>query len=209
MSYSSGSIDYNKAKIAAYVVVAGFLALMFVFGVRSASGPELAEGDKVESLKCPVCQGTGEGKQVGTRCQACLGNKLLKAVVPGPHHPVDVRGSVRDLSAFQDQAEADAVAAGDARNLKPSLTPVKGAVAGATILFEGPGGKTELTSKAVGKFSGVLPPGSYKVTVNAAGYQSKQLDLTVEPRKSPIWPEVAGLDPASPDTLQLDLFLSR
>lgn len=209
MSYASGSADYNKAKIAAYVVVAGFLALMFVFGVRSATGPELADGDKVESLSCPVCQGTGEGKQAGTRCQACLGNKLLKAVVPGPHHPVDVRGTVRDLAAFKDQNEADTVAEADAKNLKPSLTPVKGAVAGAIITFENASGKTELTSKAVGKFSGVLTPGAYKVTVNADGYAPKQVDLTVEPRKAPIWPDVAGLDPISPDTLQLDLFLSR
>lgn len=209
MSYSSGRFDYNKAKIAAYVVVAGFLALMFVFGVRSASGPELADGDRVESLTCPICKGTGEGKQAGTRCQACLGNKLLKAVVPGPNHPVDVRGSVRDLAAFKDQADADEIAATDARNLNPSLTPVKGAVAGASLVFEGKSGKTEFTSKAVGKFSGVLVPGFYKLTVTAQGFPPKTQDLTVAPRKSPIWPEAGGLDPSNPDTLQLDIFLSH
>ena len=209
MSYTSGSADYNKAKIAAYVVVAGFLAIMFVFGLRSAGGPDLHDGDKTESLTCPVCGGSGEGKQPGTRCQACLGSKKLKAVVPGPKHPVALRGTVRDLSVFKDQTEAGRIAATDAANLKPSLTPVKGAVAGAVIVFEGDQSRTEFSSKAVGKFSGVLTPGQYRVKVTADGFEPYQQKLTVAPREKPIWPDVAGLEPSHHETLQLDLLLSR
>lgn len=208
MSYITGRVDYNKAKIAAYVVVAGFLALMFVFGVRSATGPELHDGDRTESLTCPVCQGSGEGKQADTRCQACLGNKKLKAVIPGPNHPRDLRGTVRSLAVFKDQAEAEETAANDAVNRKPSLTPVKGAVPQASLIFTDPqGGKTEFTSKATGTFSGIIAPGRYSLEVKAAGFTTKTQDVTVAARQNPIWPEAGGLDPSSPDTLQLDVLL--
>lgn len=209
MSYSAGRVDYNKAKIAAYVVVAGFLALLFVYGVRTSGGPELFPGDKVEALVCPVCQGSGDGKQAGTRCQACLGSQKLKAVVPGPEHPVEVRGSVRDLGRFRDQSEADEVAARDAANLKPSLNVVQGGLANARVVFEGGPGRTEFESKATGKYWGVLPPGQYKLTVSADGFAPVSREMTVEPRSKPIWPEAGGLDPAEKETLQLDLFLSR
>ncbi len=208
MSYSAGRVDYNKAKLAAYVVVAGFLAIMFVFGVRSATGPELHDGDRVESLTCPVCEGTGDGKQAGTRCQACLGNKLLKAVVPGPKHPVDLRGTVRDSSAFKEQTEADKATAADAQNWKPSLTPVQGAVPQAQIVFEGATGRTEFTSKATGKYWGVIPPGRYKVTVRAPGYTEHEQEIEIAPRTHPIWPEAGGLDPSLSESLHLDLFLT-
>jgi hypothetical protein len=210
MSYASGSADYNKAKIAAYVVVAGFLAIMFVFGLRSASGPELHPGDRTESLACPVCSGSGEGKQPETRCQACLGNKKLKAVLPGPNHPVSLRGTVRDLSAFKDQEEAELVAATEATDTRPSLKPVTGAVAGATLLFESSSGeRTEVTSKAVGKFSTMLPPGQYRVSITAPGFQPYQQELTLSSRQQPIWPEVGGLDPSHIETTRLDLFLQK
>lgn len=210
MSYTSGRVDYNKAKIAAYIVVAGFMAIMFVFGLRSAGGPELQDGDKVESLTCPVCAGSGEGKQAGTRCQACLGSKKLKAVVPGPKHPVDVRGTVRNLGDFKDQEEAATVIAKDAADWKVSLSPVRGAVANATVTFDGPSGRAEFTSKATGKFWGVLPPGEYQVTITASGYANQQQTLKIEPRQKPIWPEAGGLLPEHSEApVQLDILLSK
>ncbi len=209
MSYSAGRLDYNKAKIAAYVVVAGFLALLFVYGVRTSGGPELFPGDKVESLTCPLCQGSGDGKQAGTRCQACLGNKLLKAVVPGPQHPAEVRGTVRDLAAFPSVAEAESAAARDAANTKPSLTAVQGGLANAKLVFEGPPGRTEFESKSTGKFWGMVPPGQYKLTVSADGFASQTREFTVAPRQQPIWPEAGGLDSSLREVQQLDLFLSR
>jgi hypothetical protein len=206
MSYAN--VDYNKAKIAAYVVVAGFMAIMVVFGIRSASGPQLSQGDRQASLTCPVCQGSGQGKQPGTRCQACLGAKKLKAVVPGPHHPVDVRGTVRNLAAFKDRTEADAAAARDAAEQKVSLTPVQGALSNASIVFEGSAGRTDFTSKATGKFWGTILPGEYRLTVTAPGFTKQQQDITVKPRRKPIWPDVAGIPPDTSETLQLDFFLS-
>ena len=206
MKSTSGRIDYNKAKIAAYVVVAFFLALMFVVGVRSATGPELREGDRVESVACPICQGSGEGSEAEKRCATCLGAKKLKAILPGPNHPAAIKGTVRSSGAFKDQAEAEQVAKADAEVRKPSLTPVRGAVGEATLLFEGPE-RLELVSKATGKFSGYLKPGSYKLTVTVAGEKKLERTLEVAPRKEPIWPEAAGIEEIPVEQLQLDLFL--
>lgn len=200
--------DYNKSKIAAYVVVAFFLALMFVFGVRSMGGPELREGDRVESLACPVCGGSGEAKEAGKRCATCLGSKKLKAVVPGPNHPALIKGTVRDLSAFKGQAEADSVAAQDAQSHKLSLQAVRGAVPRASLLFEGPE-NVEIVAKTTGRFSGYLKPGSYKLSVMAPGYAKLEREISVGPRQEPIWPEAAGLEEIPVEHLQLDLFLSQ
>lgn len=206
MSYVSGRIDYNKAKIAAYVVVAFFLALMFVVGVRSATGPELRDGDRVESVACPVCRGTGDAQEAGKRCATCLGAKKLKAVIPGPNHPVSIKGTVRTLSAFKDRSEAEQVAQADSQVKKLTLTPVRGAVGEASLVFEGPE-RLELPGKATGRFSGYLKPGTYKLTVMVAGQPKLEQTLEVGVREQPIWPEAAGLEEIPVEQLQLDLFL--
>lgn len=208
MSHASRRVDYNKAKIAAYVVVAFFLALMFVVGVRSATGPELREGDRVESLACPICDGSGEAKEAGKRCATCLGAKKLKAIIPGPNHPMLIKGTVRDLSAFKDQAEADGVAAAEAKEHKVSLRAVRGAVGQALLVFEGPE-RLEIQAKATGRFSGYLKPGTYKLTVTAPGFAALERQLQVDPRKDPIWPEAGGLEGIPVEHLQLDFTMSK
>lgn len=208
MSYASGRTDYNKAKIAAYVVVAFFLALMFVMGIRSATGPELREGDRIESLPCPVCQGSGEGKQAGKRCATCLGAKKLKAVVPGPNHPMLVKGTVRDLAAFKDEEEAEQIAETEAKDHRLSLKPVRGAVGQATLTFEGPE-PSEIQVKATGRYSGYLAPGTYQLWLRASGYAELSREVEVAPRQQPIWPEAAGLEEVPVESLQLDLFLLK
>jgi hypothetical protein len=52
-------------------------------------------------------------------------------------------------------------------------------VAGATVTIE-PGGVTA-TSGQDGKFTVDLPPGQYKLTVNARGLAQQQLDVTIDP----------------------------
>lgn len=208
MSYASGRTDYNKAKIAAYVVVAFFLALMFVMGVRSATGPQLREGDRVESLPCPVCRGSGEGKEAGKRCSTCLGAKKLKAVVPGPNHPVLIKGTVRDLAAFKDRQEAEQVAEAEAKDHRLSLKPVRGAVAQASLILEG-AQRVEIPVKATGRYSGYVAPGRYQLSLRASGYGELRQELEVAPRQQPIWPEAAGLEEIPVESLQLDLFLLR
>ena len=208
MSYASGRTDYNKAKIAAYVVVAFFLALMFVMGVRSATGPELREGDRVESMPCPVCQGSGEGKEAGKRCSTCLGAKKLKAIVPGPNHPVLIKGTVRELAVFQDRDEAERVAESEAKEHRPSLKPVRGAVGQAVLSFDGPE-RVEIPVKATGRYSGHVAPGVYQLSLRAPGYGELRRELKVAPRQQPIWPEAAGLEEIPVESLQLDLFLLK
>lgn len=199
------TIDTAKAKLAAYAVVAGFMAIMLVFGIRSLSGPNLSEGDRVESLPCPLCQGSGQLS--GKRCPACLGTKKLKAVVPGPKHPVDLRGTVRALSAFSTKAEAELVSKKDASERRVSLSPVQGAIANARLVLQSPQENKEFTTKATGKFWGVIAPGTYKLSLNVHGFKKLEQEVVVAPLKQPIWPKVAGLDSIASEHLQLDLIL--
>lgn len=202
-----GSGEYNQAKLAAYVVVAGFMALLLVFGLRSASGPHLYPGDRQVSLPCPVCSGSGQGRSDATRCASCLGAKKLKAVQPGPEHPAEVRGSVRTLSAFKDRPEAEAAAAHDALHRAPGLTPVKGAVGSAQLLWEGPQGGERVPVKATGIYVARLTPGTYRLTVEAPGFRPWHQEVVVPARQEPIWPEVVPPESHPPERLQLDLFL--
>lgn len=199
------TIDTAKAKLAAYAVVAGFMAIMLVFGIRSLSGPNLSEGDRVESLPCPLCQGSGQLS--GKRCPACLGTKKLKAVVPGPKHPVEVKGTVRALSAFKTKAEAEQISKEEAADRRVSLNPVKGAISGASVVFQSSNDKVEFNSKATGKFWGVLPPDTYRVRLSVEGFKSVDKEVVVSPLSEPIWPKVAGLESLPTQHLQLDLIL--
>lgn len=65
------TVDQSKAKIVAYLVVAAFMAIMLVFGLRSSSQVPLHEGDERKSITCKWCEGSGEID--GDRCKYCLG----------------------------------------------------------------------------------------------------------------------------------------
>lgn len=203
-------MDYNKAKILAYVVVAGFMAILFVFGLRSSGQPESYDGDRTESLTCPVCRGTGLAKDGEKRCGACLGSKKLKAVIPGPLHPVNLRGTVRDLGAFKDEKDAQKTVSDDALSRTKTLRVVKGALPNAELTFVGPKGVAlETTSKATGRYWGSVDPGEYKVTIKAAGFPDTTRDLTVPPRTEPIWPSVVDEDVVPDEVFQHDFLLSK
>ncbi len=211
-SFAPGKLDYNKAKILAYIVVAGFMAILFVFGLRSSGQPETYDGDRTESLTCPVCQGTGlaSGSDSDKRCAVCLGSKKLKAVIPGPLHPVNLRGTVRDLGAFKDEEDAQQSIAADALDRTKTLRVLKGAVANAELTFVGSDGLAlETTSKATGRFWGSVDPGDYKVKIKAVGFPETTREVTVPPRAEPIWPSVVDDDIVPAEVFQQDFLLSK
>lgn len=182
--------DPAQKKLVAYAVVAIFIGVMAVLGVRSVSGPQLFPGDRQESIACKLCQSAG--KQGNKRCRLCLDTGKVKVIIPGPEHPVDVRGSVRQAQAFRDQAEADEVAAKESAEV--TLKPVRGAVANAKLSFIKSGKTITIEGKATGRFRCNLPPGSYQVKVSAAGYQDLQQSFEIPVRKQPVWPTRPGLD---------------
>lgn len=199
-------IDQSKAKLIAYGIVAAFFALMLVMGLRSSGGPQTFQGDVVESRACLACQGTGENE--GERCRSCLGAKKLKVVVPGPNHPVQIRGTVRDLSAFESLEKAQEQAAVDAKSRKLSLKPVQGAVREATISITGPEATIDLEPNATGKFKSLLKPQKYKVVVTAPGFAIEELTVEIPPLTQPVWPNLPGAKSMTEgESFQLDIFM--
>lgn len=199
------SFDQTKAKMVAYIIVAILFGLMLVVGLKSSGGPQTFDGDKVEVRDCWACQGSGE--KDGERCKDCLGNKKLKVIVPGPNHPVQVKGSVRDRSAFKDEAEAAEVAARDAADTKLSLKAVQGGIGRATILVKGQAGEIVLETKSTGKFKTLLKPGSYTLVVSAEGFKESTVSLEVPPREHPVWPKMPGRSVPEEDVTQCELLL--
>ena len=197
--------DAARNKLIAYGIVAALVGVMAVLGVRSVSGPQLYKGDKLETMTCRICNGTGQVG--GERCKGCLGAKKVKVIVPGPEHPVEVRGTVRDAGAFKDREEAQQQA--DAEPYKAGLNVVKGAVHGATIRFAGADNTIKIDGKATGRYRCALKPGNYKVTVEAEGFSPYQQQLTVEPLKDPVWPDMPGVPDDDHQSLDLNLILER
>lgn len=201
-------VDTTKAKLIAYGIVAAFIGVMAVLGVRSVSGPQLYDGDKLESRDCPRCEGRGTFESE-ERCRGCVGAKKLKVIIPGPEHPVSISGTVRDLGAFKNEAEAREVAEVDATTKKVTLKPVRGAVGNAQIVFKAAHGEFVIQGKATGRYSCAMKPGEYEVTVTADGFPEKKEQLTVPVRTHPVWPKMPGYRHPDPDALQYEIFLER
>ena len=199
-------VDNSKAKIIAYIVVAGFLALILVFGMRSAGQTALHEGDERKSIACKFCQGTGEVE--GNRCKYCLGAKKVKAVIPGPNHPLRIQGTVWDLSAFESKEEAESFAAKSDYD-KVSLRPEPQTVRQATLTFSDGSRETVLEGKINGRYRGFIPPGDYSLKVTAEGYQPEDLSVTIPEREHPVWPEMAGIQPDDEDQITYEIFLKK
>lgn len=186
----------------AYAVVAIFVGVMAVLGVRSASGPQLYSGDRQETLPCRDCK-NGPMKN----CKRCLGRGKVKVIVPGPHHPVEIRGTVRDAAAFANPEQAQQIADKESREI--SLKPVQGAVAGARLTFELEGKKLNIEGKATGRFRCNLQPGHYQLVVRAEGYQDLKMSFDVPVRTRPVWPKRPGLEDLDEERLRPVFLMTR
>lgn len=118
----------------------------------------------------------------------CRGAKNLTVILPGPEHPAWVKGTVRDASKAQNLPVETALM----ENQRP-MQPVVGALAGAKLRFEGNGAPVEIQSNNTGRFKVLLKPGNYKVKVQATGFPEATQDVSVAPRREPIWQERAKL----------------
>lgn len=74
----------SRLLLGAAVLMMLFPSFLFWSGPR----PLMVEGDTLQELACPVCQGTGPD------CKRCHGKGVLKFIVPGPHRPTHIIGHV-------------------------------------------------------------------------------------------------------------------
>lgn len=192
-----------------------FWLLLSLLMVGCGLGPQAYPGDKTETRVCYWCNGTGlaadevEGRTTGGKCPGCRGAKKLKCILPGPNHPAEVRGTVRDATALGDMAnnpEAAALMAFE-ENRRPG--PIRGAVS-AKISFEG-ADKIEYTVPASGRIKTLLKPGHYNVTITAPGFQELKTEADVRARQEPIWDERAHLvtPEREADVTYLDFVLKK
>ena len=208
----------TRGKLAAHVIVAIFIGIIAFLGVRSVSGPQMYDGDRLETRTCRWCNGTGkdgggDGPEGGPRpadgvCPGCRGAQKSQVIIPGPKHPTPLKGSVRDATLFP--GGADAVAMVELTERSKPMQPIQGAVREAKIVFDGPT-KLEISSLATGKFRCQLEPGQYTLTVTASGFKEFKQSLTVPQRKNPIWQEKAKLvtEEQADDTLVVPVLLSH
>jgi hypothetical protein len=198
------SVDQSKAKIIAYIVVAGFMGLMLVFGLRSSSQVPLHEGDERRSITCKWCEGTG--KMGEERCKYCLGAKKLKAVIPGPNHPLRVRGTVWNVAHFGSEEKArEAAESEDYEKVYLKTRPE--AVGQARIIFQNSDAEVVMEAKPSGRYWGYLVPGDYTVSVMHPEFEKMEQAFTVPVREHPIWPEIPGVEVEDEDQLDLELYL--
>jgi hypothetical protein len=200
------TIDQSKAKIVAYIVVFAMMAIMVVFGIRSMGQTPLHEGDERRSIICKWCEGVGTLE--GERCKFCLGAKKLKAVIPGPNHPVEIRGTLWDLSFYGSEEKAQKAAETTDYD-KVSFKPVPGRVGMTNMQFTKGEITTEFKSKVGGRFRGFLVPGDYQLTIEAPGFAKYQRELNVPVRQNPIWPDIPGVELEDEDLLELEIFLKK
>ena len=198
------SVDQSKAKIIAYIVVAGFMAIMLVFGLRSSSQVPLHEGDERRSIECKWCTGTGEIE--GERCKYCLGAKKLKGTIPGPNHPLRIRGTVWNVGHFDSEEKAhEAAGAEDYEKVVLQTRPET--VGQAKLVFKNSKGESVLEAKPSGRYWGYLVPGEYTLRVEHPGFATFEEPFSVPVREHPIWPEMPGVELEDEDQLELEVFL--
>ncbi|MBI2267491.1 MAG: carboxypeptidase regulatory-like domain-containing protein [Armatimonadetes bacterium] len=192
----------NNPKSLIALAVMAFLLLFIVtpLTIHFMKKPSLSPGDRLETRTCRECGGGGkirgdayEGDprlRPGGPCPACKGKGKVQVIIPGPKHPVAVKGVVFDKGAYpqEDAPGAQLMLERDPRK------PVPGAIGQAKIAFISQGRKLlEVTSNATGRFKALVPPGTYKVTATAGGFQPYEEAFSVPPLTEPIWLEEARI----------------
>lgn len=200
------TVDSTKQKVIAYIVVFFFLAIMLVFGLRSSTQTPLHEGDERRSITCKWCQ--GEGTIEGERCKYCLGAKKLKAIIPGPNHPVRIKGTAWDLGRFQDRAAAEKAAA-SVDYTKVHLRADENTVGGVKLIFQDGDSEVEMQTKISGRFRGFIKPGHYQVRIEAPGYAHQEFEYEVPKRTLPVWPPIPGVEIEDEEELTLEIYLEK
>ena len=191
----------RTSSLLALLGVAGVLAGIALWDIHSA--PLLYEGDRLETRSCRVCDGSGRNTdpaRQGNACVYCGGDGDVDVIVPGPHRPSRVVGYVHDVKRV-DPTFGFPPIWGPGR-----MDPVPGSVPGARTTFSKPGTNRpiEAITSSTGKFTTLLPPGTWTVKTTAPGYRPHEGTFEVPPLAWPIWIEEADRNaaPKSPEEEQ-------
>jgi len=193
------------------LLVLGTMAAVLPLGVlllfRHLAAPRLYEGDRKEARACRECGGSGrpepgDDPALGGRCRACGGAGRVDVIIPGPSHPVTIRGVAADAAhvepwdggdSFRPEVRTD----GGLRIERPA-----GVLAGVQVEFAGSrGARRTLTTGSNGQFAVELAPGRWRVTAAARGLRPASGEIQVPRLTEPIWLERAAIlrEPESPE----------
>ncbi|MEW6026938.1 MAG: carboxypeptidase-like regulatory domain-containing protein [Planctomycetota bacterium] len=172
-----------------YIVFAlsGTFAMILFYGIyQMTSGPKLYEGDRMEERACRLCRGSDKG------CDACGYDGKVDVIIPGPNHQTTVYGEVFEKNVrhparggYYDEGYDDAPSFQPGRALQEATA---GAIDNALVVFTSQTGeRTEKTTPFTGKFTIILPAGTYKVTVEKSGFQKWEKDLVIPLATAELW----------------------
>jgi hypothetical protein len=188
---------YPRARRFFFLAVGAALMIPLAYlGIREARTPILYAEDELESRDCRHCAGTGRDEglregapHLGGRCPFCRGDGKVDVIIPGPNHPVRLRGAVADLAKLEPFASYHSLRPTPFGRGKPPST-----VGRARLRFTPERGEPlDVEANPYGLFHTRLPPGSYKLRVSAEGFAPLEAELEVKALAAPIWLEEAIL----------------
>lgn len=197
-----------QIRIALIVLSLPLLWYVMKGSVAYVAETPLYEGDRKESRPCRACGGNGldtemakEVPELKGRCPACAGSGVVEVVIPGPNRPTRIWGAVIDAGEAQD---LDLFPYPNFIRMLPiqlaflpkGAANIPGILGDARVEFTDSAGKRiEATTNATGRFSQLLPPGSYRIRIEAPGHDVfvKEDPFVVRPLTEPIWLEKAQI----------------
>ena len=157
----------TKQRILLGIAVLLMFTPTFLYSAGLLGQAPLYEGDLRKEMTCVTCEGLGRSGEEDS-CGTCRGRGVAEFILPGPHRPLQLVGTVLNTSGEKIEGADIAVH-----------------VAGAT---PGEDGAKEILFKTNGdgQFGVKLPPGEYVIKAGVEGGGTVQEAITVEQNPAPV-----------------------
>lgn len=157
----------TKQRILLGIAVLLMFTPTFLYSAGLLGQAPLYEGDIRKEMSCLTCEGLGRSGEEET-CGTCRGRGVAEFILPGPHRPLQVVGTVYNSSGEKIEGANIAVHV---------LGAVPGQDGAKEILF---------VTNDDGQFGVKLPPGEYVIKAGTEGGAEIQDSLLVEHNPSPL-----------------------